>query len=69
MGIFEEPDVDVLENTDLAYGLVVSTDRLDGRIAVRQFSPAVFSDTDLMRTDARTPDTVLVFSRPGAVMR
>ena len=58
----------MLENTDLAYGLVVSTDRLDGRITVRQFSPAaVFSDTGTGENLMLAPrDTVLVFSRPGA---
>ena len=66
--LLKNPDVDVLENTDLAYGLVVSTDRLDGRIAVRQFSPAaVFSDTGTDENLMLAPrDTVLVFSRPGA---
>ncbi len=65
--LLQNPDVDVLENTDLAYGLVVSTDRLNGTIAVRQFAPArVFGtgfDADLV---LEPRDTVLVFSRPGA---
>ena len=69
--LLKNPDVDVLENTDLAYGLVVSTDRLDGRIAVRQFSPAaVFSDTGTDENLMLAPrDTVIVFSRPAPMMR
>jgi polysaccharide export outer membrane protein len=66
--LLKNPDVDVLENTDLGYGLVVSTNRLDGVISVRQFNPAAIfaapgGDGDL-RLAAR--DRVLVFSRPGA---
>ena len=66
--LLRNPDVDVLENTDLGYGLVVSTDRLTGRISVGQFSPAqVFSEPGSPADLALAPrDTVLVFSRPGA---
>ena len=63
-----DPDVDVLEITDLGYGVVVSADRFSGEISVRQFSPQkVFSAADSKENLLLRPrDSVYLFSRPGA---
>lgn len=63
----EDPDVDTLENTDLAYGLVISTNSFDGSITVRQFAPAAVFAGDESNDLLLSPrDEVLIFSRPGA---
>lgn len=65
--LLKNPDVDLLETTDLSYGLVVSEDRLDGTISIRQFSPAaVFKNDGKADLSLAPRDTVLLFSRPGA---
>lgn len=66
--LLQNPDIDTLETTDLAYGLVVSTDRLTGNIEVRQFSPGgVFASPDGALDLRLYPrDTIILFSRPGS---
>lgn len=58
-------DVDLLEETDLSYGIVISINPLDGRIDVRQFSPTeVLARNQVRDLELMPRDSVLIFSRP-----
>jgi polysaccharide export outer membrane protein len=66
--LLRDTEIDLLENTDLGYGLVVSTEANTGLISVAQFAPsAVLSSPEGPEDRLLEPrDRVLIFTRTNS---